>query len=317
MGLAAGLLDNRTVLEKADLALADLTSGGGLLQPAQAQKFIRILIDESVILKQGTVVPMKSPKQLIEKVRFGGRILRAGSESAALPAGDRTKPDLSQVELDAQLFKAEVRLNNEVLEDSIERGQLRQTIMQMMAEAISRDMDEVIIRGDKTSTDPFLAKLDGVLKQATSHVVDAQNQTLNKGVLRDMLKSMPSPFLRNKREMRFFTSVDATIDYRDSIADRATAVGDKALQEDTDVTYSGVPLMDVPLFPENLGAGGNLTNAILTDPKNINIGIWRNIRVETDKLVSDGVLIIVATLRFDARYAEETAVVKTVNVRVA
>ena len=50
MRLAAGLLDNRTVLEKADLALADLTAGGGLLQPAQAQKFIRILIDESVIL---------------------------------------------------------------------------------------------------------------------------------------------------------------------------------------------------------------------------------------------------------------------------
>ena len=317
MGLAAGLLDNRTVLEKADLALADLTTGGGLLQPAQAQKFIRILIDESVILKQGTVVPMKSPKQLIEKVRFAGRILRAGSEAAALPAGDRTKPDLSHVELDAQLFKAEVRLNNEVLEDSIERGQLRQTIMQMMAEAISRDMDEVIIRGDKTSADTFLAKLDGILKQATSNVVDAQSQTLNKGVLRDMLKSMPSPFLRNKREMRFFTSVDATIDYRDTLADRATAAGDKALQEEVEVTYSGVPVMEVPLFPENLGTGSNLTDAILTDPKNINIGIWRNIRVETDKLVSEGVLIIVATLRFDVRYAEETAVVKTVNIRVA
>jgi len=46
MGLTAGLLENRTILEKADLALADLTAGGGLLQPAQAQKFIRILIDE-------------------------------------------------------------------------------------------------------------------------------------------------------------------------------------------------------------------------------------------------------------------------------
>ena len=220
MGLAAGLLDNRTVLEKADLALADLTAGGGLLQPAQAQKFIRILIDESVILKQGTVVPMKSPKQLIEKIRFAGRILRAGTESAALPSGDRTKPDLSQVELDAQLFKAEVRLNNEVLEDSIERGQLRQTIMQLMAEAISRDIDEVIIRGDTTSPDPFLAKLNGILKQSTSNIVDAQLQTTNKGILRDMLKSMPSAFLRNKREMRFFTSVDSEIDYRDSLADR-------------------------------------------------------------------------------------------------
>lgn len=316
MGLAAGLLDNRTVLEKADLALADLTAGGGLLQPAQAQKFIRILIDESVILKQGTVVPMKSPKQLIEKIRFGGRILRAGSEAAALPSGDRSKPDLSQVELDAQLFKAEVRLNNEVLEDSIERGQLRQTIMQLMAEAISRDIDEVIIRGDTTSGDPFLAKLNGILKQATSNIVDAQNQSTNKGIFRDMLKSMPSAFLRNKREMRFFTSVDSEIDYRDSLAERATVVGDKFLEQDEPVAYSGVPVVDVPLFPENLGVGTNATNVLLTDPKNINVGIWRNIRVETDKLVSEGVLIIVATLRFDVKFAEETAVVKAINVKV-
>ena len=316
MGLAAGLLDNRTVLEKADLALADLTAGGGLLQPAQAQKFIRILIDESVILKQGTVVPMKSPKQLIEKIRFAGRILRAGAEAAALPAPDRTKPDLSQVELDAQLFKAEVRLNNEVLEDSIERGQLRQTIMQLMAEAISRDIDEVIIRGDTTSPDPFLAKLNGLLKQTTSNIVDAQNQSTNKGIFRDMLKSMPSAFLRNKREMRFFTSVDSEIDYRDSLAERATVVGDKFLEQDEPVAYSGVPIMDVPLFPENLGAGTNTTNVLLTDPKNVNIGIWRNIRVETDKLVSEGVLIIVATLRFDVKFAEETAVVKAINVKV-
>ena len=316
MGLAAGLLDNRTVLEKADLALADLTTGGGLLQPAQAQKFIRILIDESVILKQGTVVPMKSPKQLIEKIRFAGRILRAGAEAAAVPAGDRSKPDLSQVELYAQLFKAEVRLNNEVLEDSIERGQLRQTIMQLMAEAISRDIDEVIIRGDTTSPDPFLAKLNGLLKQATSNIVDAQNQSTNKGIFRDMLKSMPSAFLRNKREMRFFTSVDSEIDYRDSLAERATVVGDKFLEQDEPVAYSGVPVVDVPLFPENLGAGNNATNILLTDPKNVNIGIWRNIRVETDKLVSEGVLIIVATLRFDVKYAEETAVVKAINVKV-
>lgn len=56
---------------------------------------------------------------------------------------------------------------------------------------------------------------------------------------------------------------------------------------------------------------------VLTDPKNINIGIWRNIRVETDKLISEGVLIIVATLRFDVRFAEETAVVKALNIRVA
>jgi hypothetical protein len=310
-------LDNRTILEKADLALADLTAGGGMLQPAQAQKFIRILIAESVILKQGTVVPMKSPKQLIEKIRFAGRILRPGSEATALPPADRVKPDLGKVELDAQLFKAEVRLNNEVLEDSIERGALRQTIMQLIGEAIARDMDEVIISGNKASADPFLAKLDGILKQATSNVVDAALQTTNKSIFRDMMKSIPSEFLRNKKEMRFFTSVDSEIDYRDSLAERATVVSDEYLLKDVPASYSGVPVVDVPLFPENLGTGSNCTNVLLVDPKNVNIGVWRNIRIETDKDISEGVLIIVATLRFDVKYAEETASCKAINVRVS
>lgn len=315
-GLAAGLMDNRTILEKADLALSDLTTGGGMLQPAQAQKFLRILINEAVILKQSTVVPMRSPKQLIEKIRFANRILRSGSEAVALPVGDRALPNLGKVELDAQLFKAEVRLNNEVLEDSIERGQLRQTIMQLMAEAIARDVDEVIIQGDSTSPDPFLAKLNGILKQSTSNIVDAQNQTTNKTVFRDMLKTMPHPFLRNKKELRFFTSVNSEIDYKDSLADRATIGGDKFTEEDVAAAYSGVPVLHVPMFPESLGPSSNTTDIILTDPKNINVGIWRNIRVEVDKIVWEGVLVIVATLRFDVKYAEETAVVKAVNVKV-
>ena len=58
--MGIGLLDNRTILEKADLALSDLTAGGGILQPAQAQKFLRILINEAVVLKQATVTPMNT-----------------------------------------------------------------------------------------------------------------------------------------------------------------------------------------------------------------------------------------------------------------
>lgn len=308
--------DNRTLLAKADLALADLTTDGGLLLPGQAKKFIRLLIKESVLLKMGTVRPMSSPKQLIEKIRFGGRILRAGTEAAPLAAADRSKPDLSSVELDAKLFKAEVQLSNEVLEDSIERGALRQTIMQMMGERISTDMDEIIAQGDTASPDTTLAQLDGILKQATSHVVDAAGAPTSKALFRDMLKSMPSEYLRNRKQMRFLTSVDAELDYRDTLAERATVVGDKFLEQDAPVVYSGIPILDVPMFPETLGASGNATNILLTDPKNINIGIWRQIRIETDRDISAGVLIIVATLRFDVRYAEETAVVKATNVTV-
>ncbi len=307
---------NRTLLEKADLALADLTAGGGILLPAQAQKFMRLLIKQSVLMQLATVVPMASPKHQLSKIKFGSRILRPGQEATALAAADRARPDLSFLELDARLFKAEVHLSDEVLEDNIERGELRQTILEMIAEAAGRDMEEVIINGDTASADAFLATMDGLLKQTTSHVVDAAGVAINKNLLRDMLKSLPSEYLRDKKQMAFLTSVDAELDYRNTLADRATVGGDRFIEEDTPALYSGVPVKPVPLFPENLGQANNRTVALLCNPKNVHVGIWRQIRLESFRDVSAGVLRVVATLRFDAKFAEEPGVAKLINIQL-
>lgn len=309
----AGLLSNRSILAKADLALANLATDGGILQPAVALKFMRILIKEAVAMKMATVVPLRSPKQIIDKIRFGQRILRAGHEGQALSKADRAKPDLFQVEFNAQLFKAEVRLNNEVLEDSIERGQLRQTIMQLMAERIATDLDEVGIQSDTASSDPGLAQFDGFLKQCVTNIYDNLGGTTDKTGFDAMVKALPSEFLRNRKLLRLMTSVKSELNYRNSLAERATIMGDKFLETDAPVLYAGIPVVAVPLFPENLGGGTNMTDTILTDPKNMNYGIWRNIRIETDKLVSEGVLIIVASLRVDVKWAHEPATVKGIN----
>ncbi|MCG8419636.1 MAG: phage major capsid protein [Proteobacteria bacterium] len=309
-------LDNRSILEKAALALADLTAGGGVLKPAQAKKFMRLLIKQSVLMKIATVVPMGSPKQQVSQIKFGSRILHPGTEGEALAAAQRSKPDLSAVELDAQLFKAHVPLSDEVLEDNIERGELRQTIMELMAEAIARDMEEIAIHGDTASSDPFLAVLDGLLKQATSHIVDAAGTPITKTLLRDLLKTLPSEYLRDKKAMRFLTSVDADLDYRNTLAERATAVGDKFLEGDTPVLYSGVPVQPIPLFPENQGASNDQTSSLLCNPKNIHVGIWRKIKIEYARDITRGVLDIVATLRFDVKYAEESGVAKAIQIQL-
>jgi HK97 family phage major capsid protein len=310
------ITDNRTLLEKADLALSDLLSGGELVS-AQAKKFVRLLIQESAILGIASVRPMKSKKQLIEKIRFGSRILRAGTSKVPLPVGDRSAPDLSKVELDAQLFKAEVHLDNEVLEDNIEQGSLRQTVMELMGEAISRDMDEVIVQGDTTSADPFLAQFNGMLAGATTNVVAGGGVALTSTQLKGAIKAMPQEFIRNKKKLRFLTSVDAETDFRDTLAARATVAGDRYLFEDVPIMYSGIPLSDVPLFPEDLGVGSDETNAILTDPKNLAVGVWRKITFETDKDISAGILKIVASIRFDFKYVHEPAAVKVNAIQVA
>jgi hypothetical protein len=128
---------------------------------------------------------------------------------------------------------------------------------------------------------------------------------------------MPTEYIRNKKKLLYMTSVDAETDYRDTLSARATVAGDKFLLDDPPVLYSGIPLIDVPLFPENLGVGTNETNVILTDPKNIVVGIWRKITFEMDKDISAGVLKIVASIRFDFKYVEETAVVKVNAVTVS
>lgn len=311
------ITDNRTLLQKADMQLSDLLTDGGALVAEQAQKFVRLLIEESVILPLATVKPMRSKKQLIEKVRFASRILRAGTEATPLSAGDRVKPDTSKVELDSKLFRGQVNLSNEVLEDNIEQGSFRQTVMELMGEAISRDIDEIGVQGDTASADPFLAQFDGMLAAATSNVVGGGGNPIGSDDLKAAIKAMPAEFIRNKRKLRFFTSVDAETDYRDTLSARDTVAGDRFLQEDTPIMYSGIPLIDVPLFPEDLGGGSNETNIILTDPKNLMFGIWRKITMETDKDIESGVLKIVASLRMDFKYVEETAVVKVTAVTVS
>ena len=317
--MTAGLTSNKSLLRKAELSLDDLLTDGGLLVPEQGSKFIRILIKRARLMPWVDAQTMRSPKKELNKLRFAGRVLRPGQPGVALTEAERSKPDLGRVTLDSKLFKAEVRLNNEVLEDSIERGNLKNTVMQEFSKAVSRDIEDIMINGDTASPETFYNTLDGVLKQAVSNIVIAGGVNLNKETLRDMIKARPSEFLVDKTKMKYLTSVDAEIDYRDSLSNRATATGDRALGSGTGevkVGYSGIDVEQIPLFPETLGADTDETEVLFLDPKNIALGFQRQIRLEVDKDISAGELIMVMTMRWDVKYVEETAVVRATGIKV-
>jgi len=309
-------VSNRSILAKADLKINDLLTDGGILPEAAAKRFLQVAVKNAVILPVATVVPMKSREQRIDLFRFQNRILRPGQEATALPEADRSKPNLYKATLSVKLFKGEIRLNKEVLEDNIESENFQDSIMDAAGKAVARDIDELVANGDTASADPFLAQLDGIRKQATSNLVNAAGSTTTKTILKASVKAMPTEHLRDRRAMRFLTSFDSETDYRDSLADRATAVGDRFLLEGVPATYSGIPMLGVPVFPENLGPFTNYTEMLLLDPKNINVGFWRQIEWETDKDIVAGELIIVVSLRMDVKFAFEPAVVKVQNLKV-
>lgn len=307
---------NQEIIQKADLALSELTDAKGALQPAVAAQFIRDMIKEAVIMGMATVVPMKAMKQKIDSGKFGDRILHAAESGQALSESQRSKPTFRQVELDADLFKAEVRIPYEVLEDSIEQGNLQKTILEMMQNRVATDIDDIVVNSDTTSGTADYTKFDGLLKAATSHTVDHAQAVTNRTLLKKMLRKMPSEYTRNKKALRFLVSHKSEIDYRDAIGDRGTVAGDQFVLSDPAAMYAGIPLEGVPLFPETQG-GGSDTSALLLDPKNINIGVWRTMLVETERRISEGNWVAVLSMRMDFKYSQEDAVVKGYGISVA
>jgi len=308
------MIENRSLLAKADLALSDLISDGGYLQPAQGKQFIRVMIKKPKLSSRISVTPLDSPTQLVEKIRFGGQVLQPGTPGVALPEGHRSKPDLGKVQWNAKMFKAEVRLNNAVLEQSIERGNLKQTIMETLSEAVGRDAEKVLIQGDTSSADPLLAQLDGLLVKATTNTISGGSARVDDDLLDAMLRALPKEFVNEVEQMEYMTSVNAQLDYTKFLASRGTMLGDKSLVEGGVPRYHKIPLEDYTLWPETGFTGADETNVLLCHPKNIDYGIWKQVRVETGRDVSAGQFIIVVELWFDVLFIEETAVVKAYDV---
>lgn len=301
----------KSIIEKADMAVSDLVSNGGYLNPIQAATFIRMLQEQPTLLNEIRVVPMNAPTMEINKIGFANRILRKAPVSGtALASSDRSKPTTDKVTLTTKEIIAEVHIPYDVLEDNVERGGLEDTIMALITERASLDLEELLITGDLDSSDDYLALADGCLVQSQSHVVDftASQPSITRGVFKAGLKTMPNKYLRNRSAMRFYTSPHAEIEYADSLAARETPFGDAKVTGWTPNYAYGVPVKAAALMPND--------KYLFTWPKNFILGIQRRIMIETDRDIRARVLIVVLTLRIDIKYEEEDAVVKCLGLNV-
>lgn len=331
-------MDNKELMKKADLALADL-SDGGLLEPEQSDRFIRKLITQPNIINGNKIrfVPMSSPQRKIEKVGFGKRILRAATAGTALAdaavdgafnatteAAARAKPTFETVTLTTKEVIAEVPIHYDVMEDNIERamaannenmnegpGGLRSTILELIAERASTDMEELALLGDTGSADTYLALLDGWLKNAedNGNTVDFGGAVVSKALFKAGLKAMPDQYKRVPGNLENFVSMDNELEYRDTLADRPTAQGDGYISGERQATPYGTGLTGVSLMPDAKG--------LLTNPKNLIMGVQRDVSLEFDKNISKREYIIVLTARIDFQIEEADAIVHYSNIGTA
>jgi hypothetical protein len=309
-------MNNNTIIEKAALTLSDLATGG-LMNTAQSDAFLRKVQDAPTLINLARFVPMTSDSRKIEKIGFGQRVLRPGQEGVALTEEQKSKPQTSTIQLNAKEVIAEINLTYDTLENNIEKDGLQNTIISMLAERVALDLEELLVNGDTESADAYLALINGLRKQATSHVVDFAGNTLNKDVFKNAYKAMPAKYIRNPRDFRFFSSYSNEIEWKDVIGARQTQLGDTAIQGGLASAF-GIPVQGISqIQPYTATVGAeqkDVSDLLLTHPKNIVVGMSRNISLEVDKDIRERKFIIVLTAKMDALFEEEDAVVKAINI---
>lgn len=300
-------------METGDLA------GGGLLNAQQADRYISMVVDQSVMLREARVVRMRGPVVELDKIATTGRVSQLKSEGIAPTV--LAAPAFSKVNLASVEVVTPFEITFEALEDSIEQGNLENTIIEAMSRQTATDLEELALLGDTDSVDPFLKGLDGWRLQAgEGHQVDLEGASLDKDALGAMYKALPDKYKRNHGDLRFYFAPSAVQGWSDSFADRPTAAGDAALAAGIAPPYMGVPLVPVPLVPTDLAAvapyagTGAYSFGILTPRDNLIFGIQRRVRIDRDRDVLRGVNVYVISTRVAVAFEEADAVVVGVNV---
>jgi HK97 family phage major capsid protein len=313
---------NVALAQRADVAISDLTTDGGYLQPEQADAFIDMIMETPTVLKQSRHLRMNKPETKIDRMGFGSRIFHAapqgsspfadddGTNDRHLAAAKRSKPTTAQISVTTKEYMAEVHVPYEVLEDNIERGGFEAHLMRQIATRAAVDFEELALWSDTASGDADLLLQDGWLKRMTAHVVNNASAGISPDMFVNGMLAMPQKYLRDLALMRHFVTVANTIRYRQKVAQRATGYGDTMLQQAAPIFAGGVAVEAAPM----LAAAGTGNVGFMTFPQNLIFGIRRDIQVESVREIRAREIIVVVTARLGFQIDDGDAAVKFTNI---
>lgn len=256
-------LTNEELVQKA-LITTDALAASGKLSPAQSDRFIDYVIQETVLKENARVIRFRAESLEIDKIGIGKRVAlpKAEAQDPALRRGIST----SKITLTPREIIVPFEISDQFKEVNIEGSAIEDRIISLMARQLANDLEELYINGDLLGPavlendikeggsttqyikDSYLALQDGWLRLADQgNVVDFEGQNVGLSTFSRMLRAMPQKFRRNKANLRFFITGDLSQLYIEKLSSRATALGDASTQGQVHTPF-GVRLVDIPLM---------------------------------------------------------------------
>lgn len=298
-------------VQKADMAVSQLTSGGALVRE-QLGNFILVAIKKSVMLARVRRVIMgRNEREIPKMTTFGSRVWYPATEMEELPLAQRVRPGFDKVTVTTTEIQCQVNFPRYFLKAQVEGPAFKNTMISYLGLHSARDFDEMIIKGDTTSADPFLALYDGMVALISTNTYAAGAVTLSGDVLDATIQTMPEEY-EDQGNLAFYTNRGARAAYRKELGTRGTQLGDQNIVSSR-VAYDDVEIVKVPLFPTTLG-GGSETVVLYLDAKQFLFAIEEDVELETDYHKAARMWSIIMTARVGQQFEHEPATVKTTGV---
>jgi hypothetical protein len=258
-------VNNEELVKKAVIT-ADALATGGKLNPAQSDKFIDYVIDETVLKNNARIVRFRNESLTIDKIGVGKRV--------AVPKAEASDPNVrrgvttSKITLTPVEIMVPIEIGDTFREINIEGDNVEDTIIRLFATQLANDMEDLYINGNKlgparlqsdlleggSSTqyvaDSYLALQDGwSLLGDQANIVNAAGQNIGLSVFSKAIRALPTKFRRDKSQLRWFISPDLWQLYLEKLSTRATLLGDSAVGGGGGTPGPfGIPAIPVPLW---------------------------------------------------------------------
>jgi HK97 family phage major capsid protein len=264
----------------------------GLLEPDQAERFLDYTVDATVLKDQVDVVRMNATEMELDRIGVGERLLRRATQ--AVDDGVNVGVAFGKVSLGTTKYRLDWELSSEALEDGKEGASLEDKIARMLATQVGTDMEDLAINGDSTkSTDPMLGGNDGWARHGlkSGHVIDHAGGVADRDLFHKAIKTLPKKYLQRRGDLKFFLGDNVLQDYvyglqlkaNDYILPEAVAQQNFSNFDSAGrifgINTQRVPLLDDQKVGDYSGATGEHSDVWLTFPKNLILGMKREIVV--------------------------------------
>jgi hypothetical protein len=194
------------------------------------------------------------------------------------------------------------------MENNLETDNISNVILDLASTRLANDLEVVAISSDSTNgaLDPVLQLQNGILKRITTNVVDASGDTVDLDKFAALQTAIPTKYMNNLGAMKYYVHHHKELAWRQALAARGTALGDATVTGTRAVPALGVDLQRVAQMPSS--------QILFTDPKNIIMGVQRNMRLETERYPRSRMTAFIFTVKIGFQLEQEDATAKLINL---